>query len=228
MSALVQLRDGVPMVDSVLVAKKFGKEHRNVMRSIRLLECSEEFKALNFERDSYVVRGVTHESVLMTKMGFCFLVMGFTGKEAAHWKEAYIKAFDSMERALLKQSEAMEWKQARLQSKGTRKSLTDAVQRFVEYAKAQGSTSAERYYSNITKMEYAALELTEKGQPVPSGLRDKLDAMDLGFLIAAEQVCKLALDEGIRRQLPYKEIYLLAKERVMTYADAINIPRIQA
>ena len=32
----------------------------------------------------------------MTKDGFTFLAMGFTGKEAAKWKEAYINAFNAM------------------------------------------------------------------------------------------------------------------------------------
>jgi hypothetical protein len=32
----------------------------------------------------------------MTRDGFTFLAMGFTGKEAARWKEAYIAAFNAM------------------------------------------------------------------------------------------------------------------------------------
>lgn len=226
MNDMVVVQDGIPMVDSVMVAKRFGKIHRDVMRAIRGMDCSEEFRMRNFAHSDYEVRGKTFESVLMTKMGFCFLVMGFTGREAAQWKEAYINAFEAMEKSLQAKTDGIEWKQARLQGKAARKSLTDAVQSFVEYAKAQGSSSAERYYSNITKMEYAALEMTEKGQPVPKDFRNTLDLMDLGFLVAAEQVCKLALEDGMRRRLPYKEIYLLAKERVLKYSDAIAAPRL--
>lgn len=36
----------------------------------------------------------------MTRDGFVFLVMGFTGKMAAKFKEAYIKAFNAMEAML--------------------------------------------------------------------------------------------------------------------------------
>lgn len=36
----------------------------------------------------------------MTKDGFSFLVMGYTGKKAATFKEAYIKAFNQMENAI--------------------------------------------------------------------------------------------------------------------------------
>ena len=36
----------------------------------------------------------------MTRDGFCFLAMGFTGKEAGKWKEKYINAFNEMEKSL--------------------------------------------------------------------------------------------------------------------------------
>ena len=39
----------------------------------------------------------------MTRDGFTFLAMGFTGKVAARFKEAYIEAFNEMERRLQEQ-----------------------------------------------------------------------------------------------------------------------------
>ena len=36
-------------VDSLYIAKIFEKEHKNVIRDIRELDCSEEFRQLNFE-----------------------------------------------------------------------------------------------------------------------------------------------------------------------------------
>jgi len=39
----------------------------------------------------------------MTRDGFSFLCMGFTGAKAAIWKEAYIAAFNRMEAALLQE-----------------------------------------------------------------------------------------------------------------------------
>jgi hypothetical protein len=164
----------------------------------------------------------------ITRDGFAILAMGFTGKEAMKWKEKYIKAFNAMEKALLKQSESLEWKQARIQSKGVRKSITDVIARFVEYATAQGSESATRYYSNITKMEYAALELVEKGSKIPDNFRDTLDTMDLCFLITAEQICKLALNHGMEEKLHYKDIYQVAKERVMDYAKVVRVTHVRS
>ena len=227
MNDLVILTNGVPMVDSVLVAKKFGKVHRDVMRSINNLECSDEFRLRNFAQSSYTVRGHNYDSFMMTKDGFSFLCMGFTGVESARWKEAYINAFNSMETALKKTANSLEWKQARIQSKEVRKDVSNAIKMLVDYATKQGSSSAQKYYSNITKMEYAALELIQSKEKVPSNFRDTLDLMDLCFLQAAEQVCRAAIIDGIEREFPYKEIYKLAKEKVMNYAQTVTFARLK-
>lgn len=41
-------------VDSLYVARFFEKEHRDVLRSIRNLDCSEEFRLRNFAQSKYV------------------------------------------------------------------------------------------------------------------------------------------------------------------------------
>ena len=43
----------------------------------------------------------------MTRDGFTLLCMGFTGKEAMHWKIAYINAFNKMEQVLIEQPEIL-------------------------------------------------------------------------------------------------------------------------
>ncbi|NVO00014.1 MAG: Rha family transcriptional regulator [Geobacteraceae bacterium] len=89
------------MTNSQIVAEVFGKEHKNVLRSINNLDCSEEFGRLNFEPSSYVnEQGKVQPMYYLTKNGFTFLVMGYTGAEAAKFKEAYIQQFDQMESAL--------------------------------------------------------------------------------------------------------------------------------
>ena len=86
------------MTSSLLVAKEFGKAHAKVMRDIEKLNCSDEFRLANFG-DSYFKneQGREFPMVTMTKDGFSFLVMGYTGKKAARFKEAYINAFNKME-----------------------------------------------------------------------------------------------------------------------------------
>jgi len=90
--------EGRVTVSSLDVADKFIKDHKNVIRDIEALECSLDFKRLNFEPSNYVdSQGVTQPCYAMTRDGFSFLVMGFTGKMAARFKEAYINEFNRME-----------------------------------------------------------------------------------------------------------------------------------
>lgn len=228
MNNLVEIQGGQLVVNSLKVAEKFGKAHRDVLKAIRNLDCSEDFILRNFAPSSYTNRqNKTVPCYLLTRDGFSFLCMGFTGKEAARWKEAYIRAFNQMEKQLLKEQDQLEWKQARLQSKEVRKSVTDTIKNFVDYATSQGSKSASMYYANITKMEYAALELVEKGSKIPTGFRDNLDMMDLCFLATAEQIAKQSLHAGMSQRLHYKEIYQLAKERVNAYAETVKLPRLE-
>ena len=87
------------------VAEKFEKNHRDVIRSVKNLDCSEDFRARNFALTSQTVampNGATRNDpmYLMTRDGFTFLAMGFTGAKAARFKEAYIAEFNRMEEKL--------------------------------------------------------------------------------------------------------------------------------
>lgn len=84
--------------NSLIVAKMFGKRHDNVLQDVRNLDCSKEFRLLNFQETSYKdEQGKKRPCVNMTRDGFTFLVMGYRGKKAAQFKEAYIKRFNQME-----------------------------------------------------------------------------------------------------------------------------------
>lgn len=105
MNDLVTIENGKLMVDSKVIADAFSKIHRDVLRSIKDLECSEEFRVRNFAQSYYKSeQGKTLPCVSMTKDGFCFLAMSFTGSKAGAWKEAFIDAFNQMETTLSAQS----------------------------------------------------------------------------------------------------------------------------
>jgi Rha family phage regulatory protein len=100
---LLYERKDTPFCSSLQVAQEFEKRHDAVLRDIRSLDCSDEFRLLNFVGTSQMVDmphgGTRREPIfLMTKDGFVFLVMGYRGKKAAAIKEAYIKRFNGMER----------------------------------------------------------------------------------------------------------------------------------
>jgi Rha family phage regulatory protein len=107
----IQIIDGHATTTSLRIAEHFGKKHFHVLRAIKNLDCSPEFRASNFGLTSKPVQmpggGVRNDTVCtMTRDGFVFLAMGFTGKEAARWKEAYINAFNEMESEIARQQQA--------------------------------------------------------------------------------------------------------------------------
>ena len=109
---MIQAENGVPFTTSLAIAQAFEKEHKNVLRDIQNLECSPKFLELNFELYEYsrdLGLGVReYPAYRLTRDGFAFLAMGFTGKKAAAWKERFLEAFNAMEAALLKQQRQKE------------------------------------------------------------------------------------------------------------------------
>jgi Rha family phage regulatory protein len=97
--------NGRAVTSSLAVAAYFVKDHKNVIQKIQSLECSPGFTALNFQLSRYTDSTGRHlPCYLITRDGFAFLAMSFTGKRAAHFKEMYITAFNTMEQALIQRS----------------------------------------------------------------------------------------------------------------------------
>lgn len=98
---LVEVRNNQVVVSSRQVAEKFGKEHKHVLDNIREI-IRAEFSALTyFQENTYKAgTGKSYPEYLMNRDGFTLLAMGFTGKEALHWKMKYIEAFNAMEEEL--------------------------------------------------------------------------------------------------------------------------------
>lgn len=95
-SGIVMLSErGNPITNSLLVAKHFEKEHRNVIRSIRNLAAQNRATKYFYET-TFENRGQKYPMFLMTQEGFSLLVMGFTGKKAFNFKMDFIDAFKQL------------------------------------------------------------------------------------------------------------------------------------
>lgn len=94
----ISVINGQAVTSSLAVADYFTKRHDDVLKKIRALECSPEFTARNFAVSDYTdASGRKLPCYNITRDGFAFLAMGFTGKRAAQFKESYINAFNRME-----------------------------------------------------------------------------------------------------------------------------------
>lgn len=101
MNNLVQIKNNQVVVSSRHVAEKFGKEHRNVLASIKEIISAENSALTFYQENTYKAgTGKSYPEYLMNRDGFTLLAMGFTGKDALQWKMKYIAAFNEMEAKL--------------------------------------------------------------------------------------------------------------------------------
>ena len=92
------------------------------------------------------------------------------------------------------------WLGIRNKSKHARRYETDQIKLFVEYAKEQGSKSADRYYMIFTKLINSKIG-------IQSGKRDELSQETLMELKSLETLVKMRIRKLIEKKTPYKKIY---------------------
>lgn len=178
---------------SLDVAETFEKEHRGVLRDIRELDCSDDFRLHNFVQSTYTNdQGRDQPCFFMTRDGFTFLAMGYRGEKAAKFKEAYISQFNAMEAAL--RGKLME----REKGIAVRQALTKALQQSNEDARMHGHA-----YSNYTNCIYKELfgmnaaQLREKfGLSKKDGLRDCFTQEELRAVQSMECLVSGLVDCG--------------------------------
>ncbi len=126
---LVRISGGNRLITtSLAISQHFGKKHQHVLEAIKNLDCSREFNESNFRPISYTDgRGRQKPAYEITRDGFMFLCMGFTGRAAARWKEKYIVAFNTLEQTLHHNSVNLEQMQAQLLAA---KPLWKAIKRY--------------------------------------------------------------------------------------------------
>lgn len=194
---LVEIRivnkEEVTVITSIDVAETFGKEHKRVLQDIRELRCSEEFGKHNFVPSSYTsVQNKELPMYYITRDGFTLLAMGYNGEKAMQFKEAYIRQFNEMEKALLGKIKERE------KGIAVRQALTKAIQQSGENDRMHGHA-----YSTYTDLIYKAVlgktakQLREElGIGKQDNLRDLLSTEELAKVKSVEMVVSGLVDCG--------------------------------
>lgn len=100
MQLVLQYQDKITTT-SVIIAERFEKQHLEVVNTILEMECSDDFRRDNFELSSQPGRDGKNQPIyFITKRGFIMLAMRFSGEKAYKFREAFIDAFEKMEKAL--------------------------------------------------------------------------------------------------------------------------------
>lgn len=225
---LVTLDNGEAWTTSLLIAEKFGKRHADVRRAVEKLECSAEFSERNFALTSAEVAQPNggFRAVPMYRIsrdGFSFLAMGFTGRAAAAWKEKFIDAFNRLERELRRisvQQALPDWQEARQSGKADRRELTDAVQALCERAHERGdSTTPLGLWETAATRTVTAALFEINGERI-AAVRDRLTVRQLRRLGMAEETYARALDSLVDTDAHHKAINEQGKVAVLAFAAA--------
>lgn len=213
--SIVQIKNEL-RTDSRLLAGFLDHRHRTILENIdRFPSELLELGRLPFETekgrplDHGGFAKATRYAMLNEDQCYFLLTLMRNNEKVVKAKLALVKSFRDA-RAQLAQRDI-----ARLEGKQVRRSETDSIKQLVEYASAHGSKSAERYYSNVTKMTNSLLG-------IESGQRDQLGSDQLKQIAVLETVVDIAIRDGVRAEMPYKDIYQLAKERATMVVPAIG------
>ncbi|MCU6734957.1 Rha family transcriptional regulator [Diplocloster agilis] len=186
-------KEEVTVVTSLDVSETFEKRHADVLRDIERMECSEEFTERNFALSSYNdSSGKSNKMYFITRDGFTMLAMGYTGDKAMKFKEAYIRQFNAMEKALIGKTKERE------KGIAVRQALTNALQLSQENERMHGHA-----YSTYTNVIYKAVfgkdakHLREEyGITKKDNLRDCFSEEELKAVQSVEMVVSGLVDFG--------------------------------
>ncbi|AUR95908.1 Rha family regulatory protein [Vibrio phage 1.214.O._10N.222.54.F11] len=227
MNDLVIMKNEVPVISTFDLFPIVGyTEHRNLKQTIDdHMESFNEFGVIRFEnvKPKGSKGGRPVKAYLLNEEQFTFLAMLMRNTpEVVKLKVKVAKEFIRMRQTisnLISQRDNPDWQNVRSDGKAVYLQKTDVIKEFVDYAKAQGSTSAERYYSNLATMENKALFFIERKY---KNMREIMTIKQLMQIATADDVVEKAIKEGMSEGLHYKEIFKLAKSRVISFANIIG------
>ncbi|AUM58654.1 putative regulatory protein Rha [Plesiomonas phage phiP4-7] len=227
MNDLVVIRNDVPVVSTFDLFARMGyKEHRNLKETIdkHLLQF-EQFGVMRFEtaKPKGEKGGRPVKCYLLNEDQFTFLAMLMKNTpEVVALKVKIAKEFIRMRSTLARlvaQRQDPSWQNVRSDGKAVYLQKTDIIKQFVDYATSQGSKSAGMYYTNLAKMENNALFFIEAKY---KNLREIMTIKQLMQVATADDVIEKAIKEGMDSGMHYKDIYQLAKDRVIAFANIIG------
>jgi len=216
--ALVKMIKWEARSTSNLISEEFGIAHKHILEKIKSFGV--EIMTVSFDKmfikSTYInSRWQEYPNYSINRDWYMFLVMNISTKKAHNKKLQFIEAFNSMERYILNKDNT-EWNKTRELWKSVRLECTDKIQEFIEYAKSQWASSwVKFYYANLTKSEYKALKLIQNDKPKT---RDMLDKMELSHLMIAENIVTKVIEVEMKKEIHYKEIYLLCKIALDNFA----------
>ena len=216
----VEIYEDEVRTGSFLLAQGLERDHKVVTNLIRKYQSDfEDFSTLKV-RKLRSTGGRAANEYMLDEDQFMFLgtLLKNTGKVVA-FKKAIILQFKKARirlECLDQHKQQPEYQITRDAGKIVRKQTTDVMKQFIEYAEAQGSKSAWRYYNNISRMLNGLLFIVEGKF---KNLREVMTVQQLMTVSSAEQIIDRGLKDGMSRKKFYKEIYKDVRGKVEMFAE---------
>lgn len=213
MNKLVILKNHDIFTNSLVIAKGTDNKHNSITRVIRKFKDDfEDFGKVRFLdlKSKNPQGGRTIKIYLLNEQQATLLMTYLKNTEVVRkFKKELVKQFYQM-RQLLLEKQTQLWQNTREESKVNRLMETDEIKRLVEYAKAQGSKNADKYYITFSK-------LANKAVGLDNGQRDNATAKQINNLTLIENIINNVIKDGITKEIYYKDIYQDCKNRINSF-----------
>jgi phage regulator Rha-like protein len=220
MNDLVKIIHDVPVVSTLDMWESLEVKHKALMDMIRKNENEfQEIRLFTFQKSKGTGGRPSEFCYLDEEQATFLIVLMKNSPVVKKFKFRLTREFFRLKKVLADiaaQRQNAQWLDQRKAGIPVRIKETDTIQKFVEYATLRGSINAIMYYANISKMQNKALFFIEQKF---KNIRDILNLEQLSTVVSADKIVTKALDDGMAADMPYREIYQLAKSRIETFSE---------
>lgn len=201
---------------SDLIAEYTGNQHHAIQQLISKYENDlKTFGKVAFEMRALPTKGgiQNHKIYHLNEPQATLLITYLKNTEPVReFKKELVRQFYAM-RERIQELTSPIWQETRSMSKEIRRRETDCIKTFVEYAAAQGSKHAARYYISFSKLADNAAGIDN---------RERATVLQLNALLMAETMIEREIKRGISCGNPYPSIYSACKERLGSFREVLQ------
>ncbi len=218
MGNIVLVKNNELFTTTLAIAEGVDNDHETIMRLLKKYSYLDSLSG--FEIGELKTKGRPLKIAYLSELQATLLIVLMKNSEKViGFKEKLTKEFFKQRKFIMREAvnrQNEEWLKTRNDTKKIRKECTDVIQKFIEYAKEQGSKSAEKYYMNLSRMELSGLFIIERQFP---NARDVMSIRQLNLIEMADEAIAISLKDSMSKKIPYKECYQIAKEKICALAS---------
>lgn len=213
MGELVFVKKEIPFTDSLIIAEGAGLQHLSIMKMIKrkktYLEAFGPIKFMDMKSINPLGGRPTKYCLLNEQQTTLLITFLDNTPQVTEFKTELVKQFFAMKNVLL-EKKTETWQQSRAIGISQRKSETDVIKEFVEYAKENGSGSADKYYIHFSKLANKVCGISD---------RNLASVFQLNNLTLVERMIMITIQNGLIANIPYKDIYKNCKKQVELFGE---------